>query len=349
MTAASQRREGLDSLRLLAILAVLFDHYVNPEGFKPGTLSVRFFLLISGFLITRTLINYISSNRSDNIQVIKSFYGRRALRIWPLYYAMLLIMLALGWISVKQLLLHSAFLTNFAQAWLNDWDLPWYLAHVWTLCVQEQYYLLWPMLFLTLGERRWMFLLAIIAAAVFFRVGMWVAGRAEDVAVYTLPLASFDALAIGSLIALYREQLTGYIKHPLACIIAFFIGCFAIYQFVGGFIVAVILPTIWLIPLSILMLAVFENRLGRLGSPLKWRPLVFFGRISLGIYLLHLPIAHALFQWSPPWLMALVSGESFTAFTVLTTATLVTATASWLLFEKPLQRFRIYLPYRRPK
>jgi len=64
---------------------------------------------------------------------------------------------------------------------------------------------------------------------------------------------------------------------------------------------------------------------------------------SLGIYLLHLPVWQSAYSWGSPWLLSLVSKPSLTTFLVLTSA----ATASWLLFEKPIHRFRRYLPYQR--
>lgn len=338
------RRGGLDSLRFLAILAVLFDHYVDPEVVRPGNISVRFFLLISGFLITRTLLRHGSQDWSQYRVVLRSFYARRALRIWPLYHLLLVVIFAVGWISLLQLAVHSVFLTNFAQAWRNDWNIPWYLAHLWTLCVQEQYYLVWPLLFFFLGARRWYFLVAMIAMAVCFRASMLIGGQESTVGYYTLPIASFDALAMGSLLAIYPERWS--VQHPLRLSAALAALCIAVSYAESQALRHAVLPVLWLFALGVLTIGVFENRLGRANGFLNWRPLVFLGRISLGIYLLHMPVWHAFMMWSPSWLGPHVLQPSLHAFGLLAAATILLATLSWLFFERPLQQFRRYFPYR---
>lgn len=341
--ATQERRNGLDSLRFLAISAVLFDHYIDPEIIRPGNVSVRFFLLISGFLITRSLLRYGSADWTQFRFVLKSFYARRALRIWPLYHVLLIAVFALGWISALQLMVHGTFLTNFAQAWRNDWNLPWYLAHLWTLCVQEQYYLAWPLLFFVLGPRRRMFLLGLIAVAVCFRLGMWLNGQAATVGFYTLPFASLDALALGSLLAISHERYS--LKNPWGATLGLLTLCVAFSFFDNELLQVVLLPTLWLLALSVITLGVFDYRFGRSAHFLNWKPLVFLGRISLGIYLLHLPLWKAFMMWSPEWLLSYVGQTSFAAFAVLLPATILVATASWFAFEKPLQRFRTFFPY----
>lgn len=339
-----ERRGALDSLRFLAILAVLFDHYVDPEVVRPGNISVRFFLLISGFLITRTLLRHGSQDWSGYRVVLGSFYARRALRIWPLYHLLLVVIFTVGWISLLQLTVHSVFLTNFAQAWRNDWNIPWYLAHIWTLCVQEQYYLVWPLLFFFLGPKRWYFLVAMIAVAVLFRAGMLASGQEGTVGYYTLPIASFDALAMGSLLAIFPERWS--VQHPVRLSAALVALCIAVSYADIGVLRHAVLPILWLFALGVLTIGVFENRLGRANGFLNWRPFVFLGRISLGIYLLHMPVWQAFMVWSPSWLNPYVSQPSLHAFGVLTTATILLSTLSWLFFERPLQRFRRYFPYR---
>ncbi len=341
---ADDRRGGLDSLRFLAILAVLFDHYVDPEVVRPGTISVRFFLLISGFLITRTLLRHGEVDWPDFRVVLRSFYARRALRIWPLYHLILLATLAAGWMSLLQFAVHGVFLTNFAQAWRNDWNLPWYAAHLWTLSVQEQYYLVWPLLFFFLRSKRWWFLVAMIGAAVCFRLGMLISGLEGTVAFHTLPFASFDALALGSLLALSHERWV--VRHPLRLSAALTVLCVAASYSGSEWLQVALVPVLWLIALGVVTIGVFENRLGRSAGFLDWRPLVFLGRISLGIYLLHLPIWQALMMWSPAWLHPHISQPSLHAFALLAPATILLATLSWLLFERPLQQFRRYFPYK---
>jgi peptidoglycan/LPS O-acetylase OafA/YrhL len=348
VASTDERRDLLDSLRFLAIMAVLVDHYVQAGSFQPGAVGVCFFLLLSGFLITRTLARNLSPSRQDKWLLLKSFYGRRALRIWPLYYLLLLALVAAGSLATTKALVHAAFLTNFYAAWLNSWDVPWFLAHVWTLCVQEQYYLLWPLLFIVLSPRlRMLLLAAMLALSLIFRAGMWHAGLANHVAMFSLPPASFDALAIGSLLALAHDRLVPYLRRTFQALALFLALYLASRSMSDDFFKVAILPTLWLLPLGVLTLSAFENRLGALGRILKQKFLVFFGRISLAIYLLHVPVWMALVTWGPSWLAPYLA-PSWRAFALLTPATLIAATFSWFFFEKPLQKLRKFLPYPDP-
>lgn len=346
-TVKGERRNQVDSLRIIAIMCVLFDHYVDLSTFRIGTVSVRFFLILSGFLITRTLIRYASPYWADNKLLLKSFYGRRALRIWPLHYALLTILLLVGLLPLPYFLVHGAFLTNILQAWRNDWNQPWFFSALWTISVQEQFYLFWPLLFIALrASMRSAFLVGMIAVALLFRTGMWAAGMGNDVAFFTLPFASFDALAAGSLLAMAQGRLTAFVDRGVLVLPLLLVLCLAVELMGGGFFPQTILPTLWLIPLGILTLAAFDDRLGAFGRLLDQRPLIFLGRISLGVYLLHLPVWLAFMKCSPAWLLPLVAKSSLTTFAIVAPTTLLAATASWLFFEKPLQRFRKNLPYR---
>ncbi len=340
---ANRRRGALDTMRLFAIMAVLFDHYVEPVSVHLGSISVRFFLLLSGFLITRTLLRFDGADWATYRTALRSFYGRRALRIWPLYYAILLVLLVTGYISWKWLWVNALFLTNFAQAYMNDWDVPGYLVHVWTLCVQEQFYLFWPALFLALGSRRMVFLIGMITVAVVFRGVMLWDGREDDLAAYVLPFASFDALAIGSLLAVLEGKVQ--LSRPGLTIAILAVLCAVLNEYGHPYVQFVILPTLLLVPLGILTLLAFDDRLGRVAVLLEWPPLVFLGRISLGIYLLHLPLWLAAHELAPASLMPLVGPSGLTTFAIMAPVTIVVATVSWLVLEKPLQRFRRHLPY----
>jgi peptidoglycan/LPS O-acetylase OafA/YrhL len=343
------QREGrsgqLDSLRFLAILFVLFDHFTHPTMFQLGSLSVKFFLMLSGFLITDTLKRHLLSNKQSSSGVLASFYGRRALRIWPLHYAILLFFLLVGGITAKQFLVHATFITNIAQAWKNDWDIPWYFAHLWTISVQEQYYLVWPLLFCLLRDRsRRNLLMIMIAAAVAFRAGMSAAHLETHIGIFTFPLASLDALAGGSLLALVHERLTTSFFRTAS--IASMTAIAFIYSVLPTTMAAhVLLPTLWLIPLAFLTIAAFQRQLGAIGDMLEHPLLVYFGRISLGIYLLHIPLWYAFMTWSPSTVSHQVMNPSWRTFLVLTPSTIALAALSWHFLEKPLQAFRKYLPY----
>ena len=352
---AKGRREQLDSLRLLAISGVLFDHAGISTRFLPGIVGVRFFLLLSGFLITRTLIAQLPGRGTgtaggSGMTALLSFYAKRALRIWPLYYLIIAVLLIGGVIQLREAAIHGLFVTNIMQAIKNHWHVTsWFLPHFWTICVQEQFYLLWPLLFLLLDTtRRNLLLFGMLGVAVLFRLGMWWTGMHTQVGFHTLPFASFDALAVGSLLAIGHARLGFLVERRAqawALVLAVLLSLAGMF---GGFIDTVVLPSLWLVPLSVLILSAFDGRLGAAGAFLDWRPLVFFGRISLGIYLLHLPVAYAIITYGPRSLIPWVEHRTWSGLAINTGTTMILATLSWFLFEKPLQRLRRYLPDARP-
>lgn len=349
-TLPNGRRVQLDSLRIVAILGVLFDHGGLSEWFMPGQVGVRFFLLLSGFLITRTLVSHASAPWHESAPVIRRFYAKRALRIWPLYYAILAVLLLAGEIKGREALIHGLFVTNFAQALANHWHVTsWFLPHLWTICVQEQFYLFWPLLFVAAGVSGRLVVLAImLGSAVVFRSGMWLAGLEAQVGFSTLPLAAFDALAVGSLLAISHARLRALLSQPWLIAAAALALGLALAGLSDGFFPTVLVPTLWLLPLGVLVLCTFDGRLGLLGTVLNWSPLVFLGRISLGIYLLHLPVALALVELSPRSLLPLLAHKTWSAFAINTSVTVTVAVLSWFLFERPLQNLRRYLAYERP-
>jgi peptidoglycan/LPS O-acetylase OafA/YrhL len=342
--AGGVRRNQLDSLRFLAISAVLFDHCVKPLWFAPGGVAVRLFLLISGFLITRTFVGKDRGQRGDSARLLASFYGRRSLRIWPLFYGLLIVLLVTASISRQQFVYHGLFLTNFLQARSGDFDHPWFLAHLWTLSVQEQFYVVWPVLFLALTDKGRLGLLFLaVTTAALFRAIMWATGH-TGVAFSVLPFASLDALGLGALLAAF-PRLVPDVARTGPIIFGSSLICVAFTLSGIEFMSLVVAPTLWLVPLLLLTRAVFEGIRGPIGKLLELRPLIFLGRISLGIYLLHLPIWYGLTALPEGWNSQLIVRPGWPAFLIVSAATCITAALSWYALEKPLQRLRKYLPY----
>lgn len=213
--ALSGRIPSLDGLRTISILAVLVGHSVDTYGgpgfLGPlrhmGNLGVRMFFVISGFLITTLLLKELA--RRGNIS-LRDFYIRRTLRIWPAFFlcvGVVAVLHALGYVKLNAGdILHSVtFTMNYHH------DQAWALNHLWSLAVEEQFYLLWPALLVFLGVRR-----AAIAAAVMLlvsplcRVVMWYGIGVEDVASMTREFqAVADSLAVGCLCSCYYNRITG--------------------------------------------------------------------------------------------------------------------------------------------
>lgn len=226
------RISALDGVRGLATLMVLSSHFLFQPQFgtrwwwelaHSGWLGVDLFFVLSGFLITGILLK-----TKDSPAYFRGFYWRRFLRIFPLYYTVVLYaMLAIllvdpsrmwrGYDSMAWLL---AFVPNVAMAlkdaflnegWLYQTNYAG-LSHLWSLAVEEQFYLFWPLI-IWLLPRKWIPVLCVFILAFSQQARMntdALVGKEWSVAAYVLPYCRLDGLAGGSLLAtlLFHKRLT---------------------------------------------------------------------------------------------------------------------------------------------
>jgi peptidoglycan/LPS O-acetylase OafA/YrhL len=223
------RIPALDGLRGIAVLLVMVYHFSSGWYFTAapvdavyervstaGWMGVDLFFVLSGFLITGIL-----HDSRERAGYFSSFYARRFLRIFPLYYAFVLLVLPAaahlvgtapepavaalreksGW--------YLGYAVNFLVA-LEGWQAPvLYTAHLWSLAVEEQFYLLWPPLVLLLSRRALIRTsAALVVLALLARVAMRLGG-AGAAATYVLPFTRMDALLLGGLVALAVRELGG--------------------------------------------------------------------------------------------------------------------------------------------
>jgi len=131
----------IDGLRALAAICVLIGHLYSLEFGLAGS-GVRLFFCISGYLITHILLSAHASGGTG--QILRAFFVRRVLRIFPPYYLALGIALALNAYDIRDTALwHLTFTTNIMLALRGEWE-PIITGHLWSLAVEEQFYLLWP-------------------------------------------------------------------------------------------------------------------------------------------------------------------------------------------------------------
>jgi peptidoglycan/LPS O-acetylase OafA/YrhL len=203
----SPRLPTLDGLRAIAILLVV-PHNLNLIATFSGTqlvvaalhrgwIGVQLFFVLSGFLITRILLD-----ARDAPDYYRSFFVRRALRIFPLYYAALLVLFvllpALGLVSFES----DPMVELSYWAYFSNWYGPFHhgpeaVSHFWSLAIEEQFYLLWPFV-IHRRSAAWVMrlCLAIAAASLLLRVAMLVAGTPTQ-AIYQFLVTRMDALALG--------------------------------------------------------------------------------------------------------------------------------------------------------
>lgn len=210
--SALRHLPALDGLRGLAILLVL-PHNLR-RVFEPfdgmsrlwvqltdrGWIGVQLFFVLSGFLITRILLNTQTATN-----YYSGFYARRALRIMPLYYATLIFWLwILPWLGYG--VAHDTSYDVYIWLFLSNWVQPFHptgsgLAHFWSLAVEEQFYLFWPLALRRLSAAGVLRLCLVVAAAsLALRVAMFATGWPTE-AVYEFTPCRMDALALGGAVA----------------------------------------------------------------------------------------------------------------------------------------------------
>jgi len=207
---------SLDGVRGVALSLVLM-HSLNvmdlPDAgafssvlehvFEVGWIGVQLFFVLSGYLITGILIDSRGSTG-----YLRSFYARRALRIWPLYYAVLVVFLVVvpffGW--GKQWLQgaeHQVWLWTYLVNWVEPYGQGVRLfSHFWSLAVEEQFYLIWPFVvrWCSLRQLAWV-ASGMVVVALLTRLWMVNVGASED-AIYMFTICRMDALAAGALVAI---------------------------------------------------------------------------------------------------------------------------------------------------
>jgi peptidoglycan/LPS O-acetylase OafA/YrhL len=372
----AHRIPSLDGLRAFSISLVLLGHLLGTRGFPLTDLGmlrvidianfgVRIFFVISGFLITGLLLQELKQTGRISL---RHFYFRRVLRIFPAYYTFLLalaIASALGLARISE----GAILRAASYTVDHDANRQWLVGHAWSLSVEEQFYILWPLALVALGLRRGVGVAAAFVVIIpVIRVGLLALPKAS-VPVLTHNIGmSFetvaDALAVGCLLAALRQRLWAeewYRKlvttplFPVIPLAAFAIGALASFEvqsshwaimrpleratgisqvyFLWGFYNAVGITLMNVaIALTIDRLVRFPE--GVVGRILNWSPVVSVGVLSYSLYL-----------WQQPFLNRNSTATAASFPLNLCLAALV-AVGSYQLVEKPGLRFRRYLETR---
>ncbi|HZN40724.1 MAG TPA: acyltransferase [Planctomycetota bacterium] len=356
--AAPDRIAALDGVRGLAILLVVVMHTTlvfftsrlpsaehmapdDPFAFLPflGWCGVDVFFVLSGFLITGILVR-----SKGQPHYFRDFYARRALRIFPLYYAvivLLLFVLPRSPVSDAARVSHLLYYQNIRYA-LGDVPADFALVVTWSLAIEEQFYLVWPAVVRLLSRRALAATsVAIVAAAIGLR--LWLLAT-TDVRVHFLLPCRMDTLALGALLALVPLP-PAWLGRLL--VLAGGLGLPAI-AWAGGTSLPEAagmqrlgLPAALAFAAGVLMLARGDGIVARV---CRNRALRSFGKYSYCIYLTHLLVIETIAGWiadprlldARTWITANCSGAVvLAAFTLLSlAASWLLGFASWHLYEK---------------
>jgi peptidoglycan/LPS O-acetylase OafA/YrhL len=294
-----------------------------------GHQGVRVFFVISGLLITTLLLD--EQRRTGTIK-LREFYWRRTLRIMPPYYVFLGISALIALVGIADIALQSVV---WPAVYLADYHpMPAWLAHTWSLSVEEQFYLLWPGLLLLAGPRRAIRIagvLAILAALIrpyLYTIPGWPTPR------YTFE-GSCDALFVGCILAYVRDELwsrTGwrsFLASPL-CLVVVLALALQYALPLGDWYRRGISPLMINIGIALGVEWCLRHPTSGVGRLLNWGPIAYIGTLSYSIYLWQEPFAVSRFpRLGPlgtfPGLLVLIAGS---------------ALASYYLVERPVLRWR---------
>lgn len=335
-----------DGLRAVAVVGVLFTHYL-PDSLPfigvPGFIGVRLFFVLSGFLITRILL---AAQSAPPMVAARAFYARRFLRIFPLYYAAC----ALMCLSSKSIREYAIWLFTYSQniKFALDGRYP-VVAHLWSLAVEEQFYLIWP----------WIVLLArpaTLKRMLVCCVGTAIVSRAvifgfthNEVSTHVLPFACLDTLGSGALLALAHsrasyptlnrwQRLSAYAALGIVTLALLSARTSWLFHVLADAILALVFVDL------IGGLAVVHQshvvRPGLLDSSL----LQHLGKISYGIYVIHFFVPNQIVRilarmGMPP------DTKTPLVVALSVVVTLGLSELSWRFFESPFNQLKRFFPY----
>jgi peptidoglycan/LPS O-acetylase OafA/YrhL len=347
-----EHREQIDGLRFFAFLAVFMVHS-DVEHFWWGSYGVSLFFVISGFLITRILI---ASQDRPRGQALKAFYARRALRIFPAYY--LVLGLAATTAGIAYLPAFVLYVMNwgiFFYTWLQPAlvDRAWeparmYGVHFWSLCVEEQFYLVFPLLiyFLRPGRARLRWLLALWATSIAFR--FLFAMLLPKSAYGLIPLVCGEYLVAGAVGAVVFADTSRTAERIRAAArqwmfpagLALVVALFALYGPKSPSIDHVMHPphmqTLLALGFLAMVLGLWQTDNCWVLNFFDFAPFRFLGKISYGLYLIHL-FMWPLFDWLCAHYPVLREVNPHAARFGLT---VLLATAMWHLVEAPILKLK---------
>ncbi|SES43562.1 Peptidoglycan/LPS O-acetylase OafA/YrhL, contains acyltransferase and SGNH-hydrolase domains [Pedococcus cremeus] len=322
--APPRRNPALDGLRGLAVLLVILSHTVDPNFEPMGAIGVTIFFVLSGYLITTLLLEERgATGRIDR----RRFYSRRAWRLLPalaiLLSAEVAWRLAAG-VTLSPVAIAASYGTNIAMAMGVDVST---LGHTWSLSLEEQFYLLWP-LALPFVMRRNPVATIVFAAAVSGLARVAISVLAPWPVSFFSPATRADAILVGCALAVALRQ------EPRPSRLGLFAGLAATLLTLSCLTVGVPAAIALIAPAS-LATALLIARLtatsgGVFGTVLGWSPLRYTGRISYGLYLWH------------PLMLSMAHVHRFPVVVFTLVSTFAVASISWHAVEHPILRLRLH-------
>lgn len=365
---SKKRFHTLDALRFFAFLKVYLLHLPEQGDFpifeyikKGGGLGVLFFFVLSGFLITYILIH----DKQSNGQIKpRKFFMRRSLRIWPLYFLLVMLVYALPYALKEQWGLHMiangydldgrfsfTFLENYKMILADSFPKTTPLSVFWSLCVEEHFYILWMLMTFGLPVKHFpKFLIISILIAIVarhFELSITHNQVIDGVDLFT----NLDLFALGGLLGYaaatrYEELAKLILKIPIAIKWMVVMAVTALLIFHADLLPY--LPQHPLLPLRVTAFGIAFTLLIAIFIPVDSNfkikdnhPISYLGRISYGLYVYHILIIHMMLQYCFQQNIVLDNWKTLGGFIAISfSLSVLVSTVSYYYFEKPILKWR---------
>jgi len=350
----------LDGLRAIAIIGVMVAHWhQNSIKFEllrnlPYGTGVTLFFVISGFLITKILLDFREKNASEGKSQwlsIKSFFVRRSLRIFPIYYVTIFVVYIVGYGDISEIL-----------PWLSTYTTNLYMtihskyigsfSHFWSLAVEEQFYLIWIFVIVFIPKvylKQTILYIIVISILLLFYFKFHTSYCLAN----SLVICSMHTLGLGALIAYYVKYEYDKIKRldltKVKTILLFFVLAFTliyVYRKPDSLFSSFKdfkNPAISVIYALMVLIAIKDGYKGLMKVILENKIMIYIGRISYGLYVYHLFMNPLYFNFLNKFIGIKTTNLGYALiFFILN---LLLASISWYMIEKPINNLKKHFRY----
>jgi len=347
----------LDGIRFIAIFMVMIAHWLQWQLSNTLVTKIQFvhgvtlFFVLSGFLITRILLEnrkkYDDAGRGK-MTLIRQFYIRRFLRIFPIYYLTIFFLALISYPGTREYFPWLITYTSNVYQSINNQYIG-NFNHFWSLAVEEQFYMFWPWLMLFVNKKHlpWVIAATIvlsIASRVYLHVafpGHWMAGS-------YLIVTCMYALGLGAMLAWLhtgRKTIVTKMLNPYLVWGSVVVYTIMLYLFISVPWYKALVDELLFVVMSALVINYAVAGRFRLfaGGFLQHPWVAYFGKVSYGMYVYHLFIPDLFYYLSPH--IGLTISNKYTAFVAFFVLTFVMSHLSWILIESPVNSLKKFFPY----